>query len=111
PYVHNCVVTLHEGRHIYQFCVFFKRHCRLRTNPLLSSIDHILRGDAVVMRIGASVGYVVTCKAGTIHLQTSSWIGKHNHWTVIPLLTKNPSVLYKLLDIILEQSFHVLSPL
>ncbi|KAG2100707.1 uncharacterized protein F5147DRAFT_581939, partial [Suillus discolor] len=41
PYMHNYLVTLHEGRHIYQFCVFFKQHCHLRTNPLLSSIDHI----------------------------------------------------------------------
>ncbi|KAG2093360.1 uncharacterized protein F5147DRAFT_527181, partial [Suillus discolor] len=48
PYVHNCFVTLHEGRHIYQFCVFFKRHCRLGVNPLLSSVEHIFRGDAVV---------------------------------------------------------------
>ncbi|KAG1896159.1 uncharacterized protein F5891DRAFT_959110, partial [Suillus fuscotomentosus] len=62
PYVHNCLVTLHEGRHIYQFCVFFKWHCHLRTNPLLSSIDHIFRGDAVVMRIGASAGSVVNMR-------------------------------------------------
>ncbi|KAG1850425.1 hypothetical protein F4604DRAFT_1592876, partial [Suillus subluteus] len=41
PYVHNCLVTLHEGRHVYQFCILFKWHCCLRTNPLLSSIDHI----------------------------------------------------------------------
>ncbi|KAG1856088.1 hypothetical protein F4604DRAFT_1590461, partial [Suillus subluteus] len=59
PYVHNCLVTLHEGRHVYQFCIFFKWHCRLRTNPLLSSINHIFQGDAVIMRMGASTGSVV----------------------------------------------------
>ncbi|KAG1721362.1 uncharacterized protein EDB91DRAFT_1064438 [Suillus paluster] len=62
PYVHNCFVTLHEGRHIYQFCGFFKWHCRLRANPLLSSIDHIFRGDAVVMRIGAGASSVVNMR-------------------------------------------------
>ncbi|KAG2339633.1 hypothetical protein BDR05DRAFT_891347 [Suillus weaverae] len=40
-YVHDCFVTLREGRHIYQFCMFFKRHCHLGVNPLLSSVDHI----------------------------------------------------------------------
>ncbi|KAG1786742.1 uncharacterized protein HD556DRAFT_1247896, partial [Suillus plorans] len=63
PYVHNCFVTLHEGRHTYQFCVCFKRHCRLRANPILSSIDHIFRGDAVVMRSGTSAGSVVNMRA------------------------------------------------
>ncbi|KAG1849479.1 hypothetical protein F4604DRAFT_1593403, partial [Suillus subluteus] len=62
PYVHNCGVTLHEGRHTYQFCVFFKRHRHLRTNQLLST-DHIFRGDAVVMRIGSSAGHVVNMRS------------------------------------------------
>ncbi|KAG2746304.1 hypothetical protein P692DRAFT_201718754, partial [Suillus brevipes Sb2] len=63
PYLHNCIVTLHEGRHIYQFCVFFKRHCCLEVNPLLSSMVHIFRGDAVVMRIGVSAGSVVNMQS------------------------------------------------
>ncbi|KAG1865295.1 hypothetical protein F4604DRAFT_1586028 [Suillus subluteus] len=62
PYVHNCLVTLHEGRHVYQFSVFFKWHCRLQTNPLLSSSDHIFQGDAVVMRIGVSAGSIVNMR-------------------------------------------------
>ncbi|KAG1818527.1 uncharacterized protein BJ212DRAFT_1269075, partial [Suillus subaureus] len=24
PYVHNCFVNVCEGRHIHQFCIFFK---------------------------------------------------------------------------------------
>ncbi|KAG1722612.1 hypothetical protein EDB19DRAFT_1580366, partial [Suillus lakei] len=36
PYVHNCFVTVREGRHIYQFCIFFKWHLHLRANVLLS---------------------------------------------------------------------------
>ncbi|KAG1885140.1 hypothetical protein F4604DRAFT_1918803 [Suillus subluteus] len=63
PYVHNCCVTLHEGRHKYQFCIFFKQHCHLGANTILSSIDHIFRGDAVIMRIGASAGSVVNMRA------------------------------------------------
>ncbi|KAG1769972.1 hypothetical protein EV702DRAFT_978389 [Suillus placidus] len=54
PYIHNCFVTVHEGRHVYQFCIFFKRHLRLRANVLLSRDDHKFRGDAVVMRIGVN---------------------------------------------------------
>ncbi|KAG2059882.1 hypothetical protein BDR06DRAFT_873120 [Suillus hirtellus] len=51
PYVHNCFVNMHEGRHIYRFCIFFKRHVCLRANMLLSRGDCKFRGDAVVMRI------------------------------------------------------------
>ncbi|KAG1867696.1 hypothetical protein F4604DRAFT_1584968, partial [Suillus subluteus] len=40
PYVHNCFVTVREGRHIYQFCIFFKWHLHLRANVLLSRGDH-----------------------------------------------------------------------
>jgi hypothetical protein len=62
PYVHNCFVTLHEGRHTYQFCIFFKRHCYLRVNTLLSSGDNVFRGDAAVARVGASAGSVVNMR-------------------------------------------------
>ncbi|KAG1723375.1 hypothetical protein EDD22DRAFT_962006 [Suillus occidentalis] len=62
PYVHNCFVTLREGRHTYQFCVFFKRHRHLGVNPLLSSVEHIFRGDAVVMRIGVGGDSVVNMR-------------------------------------------------
>ncbi|KAG1875739.1 hypothetical protein F4604DRAFT_1924801 [Suillus subluteus] len=59
PYIHNCFVTVHEGSHIYQFCIFFKRHLRLRANLLLSSGDRKFRGDAVVMRIGVNNPFIV----------------------------------------------------
>ncbi|KAG2108147.1 hypothetical protein BD769DRAFT_1366007 [Suillus cothurnatus] len=63
PYVHNCFVTLHEGRCIYQFCIFFKRHCHLRINTLLSSGDNVFRGDAAITRVGTSAGSVVNMRA------------------------------------------------
>ncbi|KAI6143394.1 hypothetical protein BKA82DRAFT_3921248, partial [Pisolithus tinctorius] len=53
PYIHNCEVTIVEGWHTHRFCVFFKQHCHLRLNPLLSSDDSKFQGDAVVMRVGA----------------------------------------------------------
>ena len=53
PYIHDCQITVYEGRHTYQYCVFFKRHCRLRTNTLLSGADDGFRGDIAIMRIGS----------------------------------------------------------
>lgn len=52
PYIHNCQVTIHEDRHTYRFCIFFKRHCHLVPNPLLSGMGCLFRGDVVVMRVG-----------------------------------------------------------
>ncbi|KAG6369919.1 hypothetical protein JVT61DRAFT_13386 [Boletus reticuloceps] len=54
PYVHNCQVIVHEGRHTYRFCVFFKRHCHLQLNPILGRMGGQFRGDVVVMRVGES---------------------------------------------------------
>ena len=54
PYVHDCEVTVHKGRHTYRFCIFFKRHCHLQSNPLLSTMGNQFRGNAVVMRVGGS---------------------------------------------------------
>ncbi|KAG1761661.1 hypothetical protein EDD22DRAFT_731586, partial [Suillus occidentalis] len=48
PYVHNCFVTVHEGRHTYRFYIIFKWHLHLRANSLLSSGDHQFQGDVVV---------------------------------------------------------------
>lgn len=62
PYVHNCHVTVHEGRHTYRYCIFFKRHCRLQPNPLLSGVDGQFRGDAVVMRLGVGSCSVVNMR-------------------------------------------------
>lgn len=63
PYVHNCQVTVHEGRHTYKFCIFFKRHCRLQRNALLSGVGNHFRGDAVVMRVGVGPRSVVNMRA------------------------------------------------
>ncbi|KAG2355486.1 hypothetical protein BDR07DRAFT_1191760, partial [Suillus spraguei] len=48
PYVHNCFVNVWEGRYIHRFCIFFKRHLRLRANMLLSTGGRKFQGDAVV---------------------------------------------------------------
>ncbi|KAG1720021.1 hypothetical protein EDB19DRAFT_1647504, partial [Suillus lakei] len=63
PYVHNCFMTVREGRHIYQFCIFFKRHLRLRANVLLSRGDHKFQGNVVVMRIGVNNPSVVNMRS------------------------------------------------
>jgi len=63
PYIHNCQVTIYEGKHTYNYCVFFKWHCRLRTNVLLSDTQVEFRGDAVVMRLGVQPRLVVNMRA------------------------------------------------
>ncbi|KAG1781454.1 hypothetical protein EV702DRAFT_962298 [Suillus placidus] len=40
PYVHNYFMNVCEGRHVYRFCIVFKRHLCLRDNTLLSRGDH-----------------------------------------------------------------------
>ncbi|KAG2107313.1 hypothetical protein DEU56DRAFT_718588, partial [Suillus clintonianus] len=62
PYVHNCFVNVWEGRYIHRFCIFFKRHLRLRANVLLSKGGHKFRGDAVVMRVGVNYPSVVNMR-------------------------------------------------
>lgn len=52
PYIHNCIVNVHEGAITHQFMVFFKHHCHLRTNNIMS-VKQNFRGDAVVMRVAA----------------------------------------------------------
>ncbi|KAI6031057.1 hypothetical protein BKA83DRAFT_4035378, partial [Pisolithus microcarpus] len=63
PYIHDCEVIVREGQHTYYYCVFFKRHCRLQTNALLSSMGSKFRGDVVVMRIGTRTRSVVNMRA------------------------------------------------
>ena len=62
PYIHNCLVTVHESVHEYRFMVFFKRHVLLRKNKclptLLQGSVSILQGDVLVMRLGSVAAYV-----------------------------------------------------
>ena len=51
PYIHNCIVRVHEGSITHQFMVFFKRHCHLPVNDLVSCRGCIFRGDVVVTRV------------------------------------------------------------
>lgn len=55
PYIHNCIVKVHEGCNMYRFMIFFKRHCNLRLNKTLSTLSTrcLFRGDIVVMRVAA----------------------------------------------------------
>ena len=54
-YIHDCLVHVHEGKNIYHFRIFFKRHRHLPINQSLHqlSANHTFRGDALVMRSGA----------------------------------------------------------
>jgi hypothetical protein len=61
PYIHNCIVTVHERHNSYQFMVFFKRHRHIRPNNTLYKLTGgrpNLKGDVIVMRIGSSSSYV-----------------------------------------------------
>lgn len=61
PYIHNCAITVYERHNSYQFMVFFKRHCHIRPNNSLHKLrggQPILKGDAIVMRIGSTSSYV-----------------------------------------------------
>ena len=62
PYVHNCIVTVYEAGHKYQFMVFFKRHAYLKESrsllALLQGCPMLLKGDAIVMRMGSLASYV-----------------------------------------------------
>lgn len=68
PYIHSCFVTVYEGRHIYRFCIFFKRHCRLPPNLLLGGTENDFRGDAVVMRVGADHQLVVNMRGRDVSI-------------------------------------------
>ena len=61
PYIHNCAITIHEGRRIHRFMVFYKRHCRLQANQCLSTMVQgatTIQGDVIVMRMGSKATYV-----------------------------------------------------
>ena len=49
PYIHDCIIQVWEGRHLYRFRIFFKRHCHLPINRSLPELS--LRGDSVIMRV------------------------------------------------------------
>lgn len=54
PYVHDCVVKVIEAGRTYRFRVFFKRHCRLRTNRSFPAKPrNVFHGDILVMRAAA----------------------------------------------------------
>lgn len=57
PYIHNCTVSIQEGKQVNRFCVFFKRHCRLPLNKSIPGLSDVqFRGDAIVMRVGGLNG-------------------------------------------------------
>ena len=66
PYVHDCVVTVIDGRRTHCYVVFFKRHRALPSNALISRLCYpfTFRGDIVVMRIGSRHGHVVNMRPG-----------------------------------------------
>ncbi|TDL13400.1 hypothetical protein BD410DRAFT_735453, partial [Rickenella mellea] len=53
PYIHDCVVTVHELGVKHRFAVYFKRHIRLPINTSING-NGAFRGDVVVMRVSAA---------------------------------------------------------
>lgn len=82
-YVHNCLVTVHEGIRVYKFMVFFKNHKHLPRNNCLVALSNSsnLRGDVLIMRIGVKSSYVNMRERDTIladwfmrkYVECSSW--------------------------------------
>lgn len=65
PYIHDCTVHIHEGDTVHRFRIFYKRHCRLPVNQSTHLVtERALRGDAVVMRIGAKDSQIVVNMRG-----------------------------------------------
>ncbi|THH19567.1 hypothetical protein EUX98_g8746 [Antrodiella citrinella] len=53
PYVHDCTARVKDGRHVYDFVVFFKNHRYLPLSTSLRSLTNAaVRGDIVIMRLG-----------------------------------------------------------
>jgi len=62
PWIHNCTVTVKEGRHMYRFMVFFKCHKTFGPNRCLQALlqgqPSLICSDVVVMQIGDRSSYV-----------------------------------------------------
>ena len=63
PYIHDCVITVHEGAYIYKYRIFFKRHCFLSLNPTITQNSNSevapFRGDILVMRVSTKNSFCV----------------------------------------------------
>jgi len=58
PYVHNRVATVLQGRHRINYAIFFKNHVSLPLNHCFAQNESCLRGDLVVMRVGAQAQFI-----------------------------------------------------
>jgi hypothetical protein len=59
PYVHDCQLHVHQGRHVHSFRVFFKRHSLLPRNISVNVPGYAtFRGDMVAMKMGKRYDYV-----------------------------------------------------
>jgi hypothetical protein len=68
PYVHDCMVTVHDDKQLHRFKVYFKWHVYLALNPAIPSKGRSsFRGDVMVMRVGTN-GAVVNLRAGDTSL-------------------------------------------
>ena len=74
PYVHDCVVYIHEGNQTHQLWVFFKRHCHLPYNISLLPFQQCMtaQGDFVVMWVDVYPGSVVNMWG--CDTQISDWV-------------------------------------
>ncbi|KIJ31079.1 hypothetical protein M422DRAFT_783854 [Sphaerobolus stellatus SS14] len=73
PYIHDTLMEVREGRNVYWFQVFYKRHCYLPINFNVQPIRNgIFRGDVVAMKVGQRQQYVNM--AGRDVIATSKYI-------------------------------------
>lgn len=77
--MHNCLVSVVDGQHTYQYQVFFRRNARLQKNQaILTLLKGVrrptkIRGNIIVMRIGTRSSLVNMRERDTI---LADWVIK-----------------------------------
>src|SRR5262245_25533631 len=63
PHVHNCTVSVSNGRDAINFEIFFKRHVHLPINRSIPlAVRKKFRGDVLIMRVGVNGERVVNMR-------------------------------------------------
>ncbi|KIM34862.1 hypothetical protein M413DRAFT_32966 [Hebeloma cylindrosporum] len=77
PYIHNIFAVVADGRKLYRFMVFLKKHRRAKRNSCLQALVGAgnrrirIRSDVVVMRRGVRTDYVAMDGA---HARAADWL-------------------------------------
>lgn len=62
PFIHDCLLVVHDRRYSHRFRIFCKNHRSLPINPVVEQLGNKLwRGDIIVMRVGKN-GSVVNMR-------------------------------------------------